>query len=309
MQNTSQNIHYKHEKEFYEWLQNNRGVNENKSRHMVIELARLELLADTLNLQSTKLFSQDCGTVIETFNELIKTGALNKYTKTCKEYLVNPLDALKEYITYIISKLKAETQPKQKKPLLWTSNSTLYVYRGVISCQRNRHNIISATAVLLTKNLKTVEITVNYCKNCKKFFIGEEAFNTYKRHNNGLLIGRVRYEGTGTYTYNGDLLAEVSPLRLCGYTVSKTENLSEYERQYIISQVINNGIMTKPEVISYLEYFIDHNGRQERNQLAVEKWKRDLKFALSYNFDKQDRYLITEIQPYSYSGFGHGLVA
>ena len=195
-------------------------------------------------------------------------------------------------------KIPGHAEAKQKKPLIWTKNSILYVHKGKTSCQKNGHPIIETTAFLVTKGCKTVELSVNYCTKCGRFFIGEESYNSYRKQY-GVLIGHIRLESSGTTSYNGEPLADASPLRLCGYTVNKTDNLSEYERQYIITQVIINGVMTKSEVVSYLEYFIDHNGRQERNQLAVEKWQSDLEFTLSYNFEEQDRYLISDIQPYS----------
>ena len=48
--------HY--EKEFYKWLQEERKESEPRSRQMVIELARLELLAGVLGFRSSKLFSR-----------------------------------------------------------------------------------------------------------------------------------------------------------------------------------------------------------------------------------------------------------
>ncbi len=94
------------------------------------------------------------------------------------------------------------------------------------------------------------------------------------------------------------MLAEASPLKLCGYSVSQQDGYSKETRRYIISKIIDRGIMSKSEVIRYLEYFISINGKKKGNQLALSKWKDDLKFTLSYASDSQERHNITEIRRY-----------
>ena len=174
----SQTPHNFHEKEFYKWLIVNRSVSEDRSRQVVIEIGWLELLAETLNLHSTKLFSRFDSEALETCTELMSSGVLQKYMTCSLSHVVDPLDALKEYMTYITAKLTASIQSKQKKPLIWTRNSILYVHRGEISCQRNKHNIIRTTAVLLGLGKVVAELDVDYCLDCKRFFIGEHLQKT-----------------------------------------------------------------------------------------------------------------------------------
>ena len=298
MFNYSQSPRCYREKEFYAWLLDGHEISEEKCRHTVLEVARLEIIASALGCGSGKLYSSHNHEIYATYSDLLTSVEFKKYLLFNGKPVTDSLNALKAYMVFVQEEKIAKKEAKQKKPLIWTKNSILYVHKGKISCQRNGHPIIDTTAVLLTKGCNTVELSVSYCTKCGKFFIGEEAYNTYRKQY-GALIGHIRLESSGSTSYNGEPLADASPLRLCGYTVNKTDNLSEYERQYIITQVIINEVMTKSEVINYLEYFIDHNGRQERNQLAVEKWQSDLRFTLSYNFEEQDRYLITDIQPYS----------
>ncbi len=308
MFNCDQSPRCNREKEFYEWLLGEHEISEEKSRQMVLEVARLEIIAAALRCGSGKLYSRQNHEIYATYSDLLASVEFRRYLLFNERTETDSLDALKAYMVFIQEKAVENREAKQKKPLIWTKNSILYVHKGKISCQSNGHPVIETTAVLLTKGCKTVELSVSYCTKCGKFFIGEESYNSYRKQY-GALIGRIRLESSGFTSYNSEPLADASPLRLCGYTVNKTDNLSEYERQYIITQVIINGVMTKSEVISYLEYFIDHNGRQERNQLAVEKWQSDLEFTLSYNFEEQDRYLITDIQPYSSFRGNSNLVA
>ena len=91
-------------------------------------------------------------------------------------------------------------------------------------------------------------------------------------------------------------MAEESPLHLCGYNVNQQDNYSREERRFIISKIIDRGIMSKLEVINYLEYFISHNGQQSRNWLALAKWKEDLQFTRRYQREYDPVYGITAIR-------------
>ena len=46
--------------------------------------------------------------------------------------------------------------------------------------------------------------------------------------------------------------------------------------------------MTKGEVIRYLEYFININGKRSGNELALSKWKADLEFTLQFDASNQE---------------------
>lgn len=173
----------------------------------------------------------------------------------------------------------------------------LYVHKGTILCQRDSHNVVTATAVLLGRNDQTIELTVNYCKDCKRFFINYISYDAYK-NKYGILIGNIVLEDEGHNVFSDVVLAEASPLKLCGYSVSQQDGYSKETRWYIISRIIDRGIMSKSEVIRYLEYFISINGKKKGNQLALSKWKDDLKFTLSYASDSQERHNITEIRRY-----------
>ena len=186
--------------------------------------------------------------------------------------------------------------PVEEEPQ-WSEDSILYVHKGTIICQRDRHNVVSATAVLLGRFEKNIELTVNYCKDCKRFFINYVSYETYK-HRYGVLIGNIVMEDEGKTVFGDVVLAEASPLKLCGYSVNQQDGYTSQMRQYIISKIIDRGIMSKSDVVRYLEYFISINGRQKRNQLAVSKWNEDLTFTLGYQAKKQERHYITEIKRY-----------
>ena len=93
-------------------------------------------------------------------------------------------------------------------------------------------------------------------------------------------------------------MATESPLKLCGYNVSQSEGLSAETRQFLLAKIIHDGIMSKLDVIHYLEHFINMNGAKKENALALEKWCSDLDFVHKYNITTQPSIYIQRIQKY-----------
>lgn len=219
-----------------------------------------------------------------------------------QEELPMPVDKTSCLKTSVsISKPPMVPKPVEEPPIeeepQWSDDSVLYVHKGTIICQRDHHNVVSATAVLLGRFEKNIELTVNYCKDCKRFFINYVSYETYK-HRYGVLIGNIIMDDDGKTVFGDVVLAEASPLKLCGYSVNQQDGYTSQMRQYIISMIIDRGIMSKSDIVRYLEYFISINGKQKRNQLALSKWKEDLSFTLGYQSKKQERHYISEIKRY-----------
>ena len=64
------------------------------------------------------------------------------------------------------------------------------------------------------------------------------------------------YMKSNVYT-NGMQLAPESVLMQYGYSVSQQEDLSESRRQKILAVLLDYKILTKTEIISYLDFFIN----------------------------------------------------
>lgn len=207
------------------------------------------------------------------------------------------------YLYVILKKLgyfakdNDEAATEEISEIKWQSDSILYVHKGTIICQRDEHNVIAATAVFTGKNDSTIELSVNYCKDCNRFFINYVSYEEY-RNRYGILIGNIVLEDEQKNTLSDIVLADASPLKLCGYSVNQQDAYTKETRQYIISKIIEQGIMPKSEIIRYLEYFININGRRKGNDLAVSKWRDDLNFTLAYEIHNQDHYKIDEVKRY-----------
>ena len=166
----------------------------------------------------------------------------------------------------------------------------LVVKRDAFSCLAHGHIIESllvdipiASARGIT--YKTVEI--QHCTTEDKFFIFETDFieNLYGkvRKENVLKVFKYEEKDWGL-PYSTNLgWADKSPLNLAGYNVNQQDNLSDNARRRILVDVIELGVLDPVTVKSYLSWYISNHGKQDKNWLAVEKWRSDLTFL-------QDRY-------------------
>lgn len=177
------------------------------------------------------------------------------------------------------------------------SKNILYVYKGFIKCQRDQHNLTCVNAKIQSKNGKYIYLNVNFCKDCKQFFISYSEYLHY-RAMYGILIAKIVMISNGEYSNDIDYLASESPLKLCGYSVSQAEGLSTQSRQELLRNLIQSDIIKKTEVIRYLSWFIQMNGQKFGNELAREKWESDLDYVRNLNMSKQDVHLISGIKVY-----------
>ena len=295
--NTDPQYARQEKQDFYNWLKTELKLSIYESRQYMCAIKGVEDFASTRNYHSKHLFSLNRDIVFETVSELLLDDAFrNDYVVRCRIYPVKPTDAIYKLVKYAAAKLpsyKKKLEKRESAPV-WDQNNTLYVYKGLLSCQRKGHHLITATAVMLGLKNKDVRMTVTYCKDCNRFFISEVSYEYYRKKY-GAIIGNIKLEHSNV-TYNGEFLAEESPLHLCGYNVNQQDNYSREERRFIISKIIDRGIMSKLEVINYLEYFISHNGQQSRNWLALAKWKEDLQFTRRYQRESDPVYGITAIR-------------
>ena len=95
-------------------------------------------------------------------------------------------------------------------------------------------------------------------------------------------------------------LNSVSPLRKWGYTVSQAAGYSDIQRQGILEDIIDYHIMTKDEILSYLNFFmkLNHNG----SDMALAKWKEDRDYIANYKLGSSKRIRVNKliIKTYEY---------
>lgn len=181
------------------------------------------------------------------------------------------------------------------KDLAWDDKKTLFVYRGNNYCLREGHDIISATAVLKGRNNPHIELDVDYCMKCHKFFINMIEYDLCKERYR-YLLGRILFDKTSSKRYISNGFSLESPLMLRGYNVNEQNGLTEKERHFVIADILDYGDMTKADIKDYLNRFVAFNGSKEGNEKARQKWKCDLKFTKDYRKNEQPKVTIKRIK-------------
>lgn len=193
-------------------------------------------------------------------------------------------------------------QPISQQPPLQISShdnsirvKDFVVRRTTFKCMNHDHHLqnIDAQIDIIDKfgNIKHEIVSAGYCPNCNIFFIMESTYQKLKLK--GTLVCRISDEKTylnGTASENGMRLAQESILMQYGYNVSQTEDLSSARRKKILAVLVDNDILTKSEIISYLDFFINQRKYQSRFEKAIEKWESDKEFIEDYKNGSYKQY-------------------
>lgn len=178
-----------------------------------------------------------------------------------------------------------------------TDAKILWVCRSIQSCTHQKHKVVSATGILCRRtDLSTIEINIQYCSDCKEYFITKQQYDDYKiRYKD--IMGNLKFAESldKIDIQNGFLSNLESPLHLNGYNVNQTSALTENDRRCIIKFVIDNNILSKSEVINFLSLFIDMAEKRHFVDMtkAIAKWRSDLDWVNNYNIEQQPKAPIT----------------
>lgn len=175
----------------------------------------------------------------------------------------------------------------------------LMVRCTIFKCMHEDHNIcdIDAKIMVLDENGQENEVIVSagYCAQCNIYFIMDSVYQNLKKQ--GIILCRITDEKTylkGGFM-NGAKLAQESILMQYGYNVSQIDGLSATRRQKILAVIIDNKVLSKNEIISYLDFFIWQHGRRSNMEFAVAKWENDRDFVEHYRIGEYTQYGVNAI--------------
>lgn len=141
-----------------------------------------------------------------------------------------------------------------------------------------------------------MKVPVGYCSECKVYFILNTTY--YQLIKNGDILCKIIDEKT--YLKSDGLqrarLALQSVLMQYGYNVSQNDGLTDEHRQRILAFIIDNNILSKSEIISYLNFFISQKQKMDNMKWAIMKWNRDREFVEKYKNDEGIKVKIGAIQ-------------
>ena len=174
-----------------------------------------------------------------------------------------------------------------------------FVVRGnVFKCMHNKHKIDNIDAIISIDNegkRQQIKISAGYCAQCKIYFIMDSTYKRLKKK--GMILCRITDEKNyyKENSINGIRLAQESLLMQYGYNVSQTEGLTATGRQKILAVIIDNKIMSKSEIISYLDFFISQRSSIPNMEVAISKWETDREFVENYKMGHYSQFGVKAI--------------
>ena len=169
------------------------------------------------------------------------------------------------------------------------------VRRTTFKCRHNYHKLQNIDGIIgvidQDGNVRNVNVPAGYCPVCNTFFIMESTYQSLK--SKGTPICRVSdekaYLSDNTFI-NGMKLAQESVLKQYGYSVSQQEGLSSARRKKILALLVDNEVLTRSEIISYLDFFINQRKDLDKYGRAIDKWESDREFISEYKAGSYTRY-------------------
>ena len=174
---------------------------------------------------------------------------------------------------------------EEKKDIVQIGVKDFVVKGNTFKCMHSKHKIENIDAsIAIDKEGKKyfVDVSAGHCSQCNVYFIMDSTFQKLKKQ--GIILCRISdeksyYKGG---VVNGMHLAQESILMQYGYNVSQTEGLSELKRQKILAVIIDNNVLSKSEIISYLDFFINQRKSSSKMGIAISKWEADREFVENY---------------------------
>lgn len=192
-----------------------------------------------------------------------------------------------------VTQVNANNINQMNKKIKKENSKISFLVRSQLkSCVSKNHNldsiIVEIQVIDINGTIKNIEVNGFYCNDCKLYFILDSEYERIRRKGTPLcqIFEEIKYLNNNSNKF--DLNYE-SILYSFGYNVNSQNNLSDKQRLKILTFIIDNGILSKSEVISYLNYFINMRIGRKEYQNAINKWKNDIKLLNSYKSIKIDK--------------------
>ena len=166
------------------------------------------------------------------------------------------------------------------------------IKRNVFKCIHSDHILedINATVSVVTNkgDLEPVHVSAGYCRNCNVYFVLEEPLKKLLSKGRPMCFlydwDKKEKELHPGYVF----MSAESLLHQYGYNVNAIDNIPTAKRQRILDTMIDNGVMTKNEILSYLNLFITQRQNNKFMHEAIGKWQEDIEHLLQYKASGND---------------------
>lgn len=174
----------------------------------------------------------------------------------------------------------------EKKKIVEIKSNDFVVRTNLFRCYYKEHLVEEIIGVIQIVNRlggqEEKKIPCAYCPECNCFYM---LLSQYKELSSmGVLlchlIDKDEYYSSGILSnFNA---ASESLLMRNGYNVKANNGLTDIQRQAILQNIMDNKILTPHRIVSYIDMFISQKQNMPQYNEAIEKWKKDRAFVLSY---------------------------
>lgn len=186
--------------------------------------------------------------------------------------------------------------PTSIKEKLWNSR-TLYIHAGRIKCIRFHHDIQDIAALIPIDNQENIKVHASYCTKCKITFITKSFYLQLRKRYPIMIANFCELDSNGNPLNKIEGKTE-SILKLCGYSV-KMDGPSTTTRHFILRSILEREILSKTDIITYLEFFLSYNASKDGMFQAERKWQSDLNYVRNLDIDTHPEMKISGIKSYS----------
>lgn len=211
-------------------------------------------------------------------------------------------DLYKAILEVVIRKNKTENNPNmrklgvnEKKKVIEIKTDDFIIRTSLFRCYHKDHLVEEIIGLIKVVNrqgkVEEKRVPCAYCPECKHFYILKSVYKNISA--TGILLCQlideeIYYEKGILKNFNA---ASESLLMRNGYNVKANNGLTDMQRQVILSNIIDNKILSPHRIVSYIDMFISQKEHMPQYRNAVDKWKKDRAFVLSYK--EQDKRVVT----------------
>ena len=210
------------------------------------------------------------------------------YCSLCKKAYSDNLDYLKnKFVNYNYLYISKNDKNLRSK---FDLNGKFITKLGNVNAEK--HNFVDIIAIVPVLNpkgkIESVQVPALLDEDCYHFYILEPEIKLLE--NKGQILCKVvteEYWKSVQKKEDSFNLKSESILHKMGYNVNSRFNLSTYERQKILRDVISSGVLTKAEICSHIDYLISRSEGRPKLKNALIKWKKDRQFVSNIELDVQ----------------------
>lgn len=175
------------------------------------------------------------------------------------------------------------------------------VRTSIFACRYRNHvieNINGKLSLLMPSgSIKEVLVSAGYCPDCNIYFLLESTYKQLEKCGNILCRVTDNKNFYSGHSYlSGAPLAKESILMQYGYSVSQTRMLSDKMRHIILSMIIERHILSKVEIIGYIDFFINQKKANSKYKQAIIKWSLDRDYVRNYQLNNIRNITISKLK-------------